>query len=169
MKFSHIVACSKNRVIGLQGRLPWHLPEDLKLFKKLTSGHVVIMGRKTYQSIGKPLPNRLCIVVSQQNLDLHGEVRLASSLEEAIDLATAVEGPWGHETFIIGGGQIYAQSLPIVDCIYMSEVPFEVQGDTYYPEIDLTCLALKSQELIEGETPFTFKIYERIPQVRPES
>jgi dihydrofolate reductase len=163
MKFSHIVACSKNRVIGREGKLPWHLPEDLKLFKKLTTGHVVIMGRKTYESIGRPLPQRLCIVVTQQNLAVPSEVRLASSIGEALDLAHALEGPWGHEAFIIGGGQIYQQSLPIVDRIYMSQVPLEVEGDTFYPDIGHEPFQIKSQEAYDGSSPFTFTLYERQP------
>jgi dihydrofolate reductase len=163
MKFSHVVACSKNRVIGHEGKMPWHLPEDLKLFKKITTGHVVIMGRKTFESIGRPLPQRLNIVVSQQNLSLPAEIRHATSLEEALDLAHALEGPWGHEAFIIGGGQIYTQSLPIVDHIYMSQVPLDVPGDTWYPEIDPNRFLVKSQETIDGATPFTFTVYERKP------
>lgn len=162
MIFSHIVACSNNRVIGKDGKLPWHLPEDLKLFKQLTTGHVVIMGRKTYESIGKPLPNRLCIVVTQQNLDMHPEIRRASSLEEAIDLCLALEGPWGHEAFIIGGGQVYAQSLPIVDRIYLSQVPLDIEGDTFYPELDQRQFVVKSQEKIDASIPFSFITYERI-------
>lgn len=164
MKFSHIVACSKNRVIGREGKLPWHLPEDLKLFKKTTTGHVVIMGRKTFESIGRALPQRLCIVVSQQNLELPPEVRHARSLEEAIDLAHALEGPWGHEAFIIGGGQIYTQSLPIIDHIYMSQVPLEVEGDTWYPEFNQDQFVVKSQENFDGATPFTLTIFERKPR-----
>jgi dihydrofolate reductase len=163
MKFSHIVACTKDRVIGLEGRMPWHLPEDLKLFKRMTSGHVVIMGRKTYESIGRPLPNRLCIVVSSQKLELPPEIRRVSSLEEALDLCHALEGPWGHEAFIIGGGQIYAQSLPIVEHIYMSQVPLDVKGDTFYPEVNPDRFVVKSQETIDGSTPFTFIIFERKP------
>ncbi len=161
MKFSHVVACSKNLVIGREGKMPWHIPEDLKLFKRITSGHVVIMGRKTYESIGRPLPQRLNIVESQQNLNRPAEIRHASSLEEALDLAHALEGPWGHEAFIIGGGQIYTQSLPIVDHIYMSQVPLDVEGDTWYPEIDPNRFVVKSQEKIDGATPFTFTVYER--------
>jgi dihydrofolate reductase len=163
MKFSHVVACSKNRVIGHEGKMPWHLPEDLKLFKKITTGHVVIMGRKTFESIGRPLPQRLNIVVSQQNLNLPADIRRASSLEEALDLAHALEGPWGQEAFIIGGGQIYTQSLPIVDQIYMSQVPLDVPGDTWYPEIDPNRFLVKSQETIDGATTFTFIVYERKP------
>ena len=114
MIVSLVVAATDDNVIGKDNQLLWHLPNDLKFFKNTTWAMPVIMGRKTYESIGRPLPNRLCIVVSQQNLDLPAEIRRVSSLEEAIDLCHALEGPWGHEAFIIGGGQIYAQSLPIV-------------------------------------------------------
>jgi dihydrofolate reductase len=102
-------------------------------------------------------------VDSPQNLNLPPEVRHASSLDEALELCQALEGPWGHEAFIIGGGQIYNQSLPIVDQIYMSQVPLEVEGDTWYPEIDPNRFAVKSQEQIDGATPFTFTVYERKP------
>ena len=161
MKFSHIVACSAKRVIGRDGKLPWHLPEDLKIFKKMTTGHAIIMGRKTFESIGRALPHRLSIVVSKQTRALPPDVRQAASLEQAIDLCHTLEGVWGHEVFIIGGGQIYAQSLPIVDHIYMSQVPLEVEGDTWYPEINPDLFVVKSQEKIDGATPFTFIVYER--------
>ncbi|MDO5091401.1 MAG: dihydrofolate reductase [Cardiobacteriaceae bacterium] len=128
-----IVAHSDNRVIGRDNAMPWHLPRDLRHFKQHTSGHPVIMGRKTYQSLGKALPNRANIVISRQALDL-ADARLAASLEEALALAA----PLDAQCFIIGGAQIYAQALAadLVDTLLITEVHTHVDGDSFFPELD---------------------------------
>lgn len=124
-----IVAMTRDRVIGKDNQMPWHLPEDLKLFKKLTSGNTVIMGRRTYQSIGKPLPNRNNIVISKSKIDIPGADG-CQSLEEAMAKA---EG-FGKKIFFIGGAEIYRQALPLADYLYISWLKQDHPGDAYFPE-----------------------------------
>jgi dihydrofolate reductase len=130
-RISLVAAVARNGVIGDAGRLPWHLPEDLKRFKTLTMGHVMIMGRRTHESIGRPLPGRRTIVVSRQaGLDLPG-VEVASSLEAAIALAGEVP-----EIFVVGGGEIYAQALPLAHRLLLTEVEATPTGDAFFPAFD---------------------------------
>ncbi|OFZ18063.1 MAG: hypothetical protein A2X94_02505 [Bdellovibrionales bacterium GWB1_55_8] len=129
---SLIAALSKNRAIGKGNQLPWHLPEDLKYFRATTSGHPVIMGRKTFQSIGRPLPKRFNVVVSRDaRLEIPG-VAIASSLAQAIALC---EGqPGAEEIFIIGGAEIYREALPHADRLYLTEIDLHVDGDAFFPD-----------------------------------
>lgn len=161
MKFSHIVACANNNIIGAAGALPWHIPEDMKIFRRITTGHIVIMGRKTYESIGRPLAKRLCVVVSRQGGNFSDNIHHAKSLEDAFRFCKVFEGMWGHEAFIIGGGQIYEQSMPFIDRIYLSQIPLDVEGDVRYPTIDPNRFHQVSQEAFSGKIPFTFNILER--------
>lgn len=138
MKISIIVAMGKNRAIGINGNLPWHLPADLKRFKKLTTGHIVIMGRKTHESIikrlGTTLPNRVNIVVSS-TLDSNTEgCIVVGSLEEAVGIAK--QDPSRKEIFIIGGEQMYRSALPLVDRIYSTLVHTDSRGDAFFPILD---------------------------------
>ena len=131
MKISLICAASQNGVIGRNNRLPWHLPADLAHFKRLTTGHSILMGRKTHQSIGKSLPNRINIVITRQ-IDFQAEGCLvAHSLEEALDLCTNDE-----EVFIIGGAEIYRQALPVANKIYLTRLWHDFGGDTFLFKID---------------------------------
>jgi dihydrofolate reductase len=135
MKLSLIVAVAENGVIGHNNQLIWHLPNDLKQFKRLTTGHSIIMGRKTFESIGKPLPNRTSIIISR-NLDFQIDGCITvDSLENAILFAKQIED---EEAFIIGGAEIYRLALPIVDKIYLTEVHHAYEGDTFFPVIDKT-------------------------------
>ena len=120
---------SLNRVIGRGNQIPWHLPEDFKWFKKMTTGNVVVMGRKTFEYIGKPLPNRETIVVSRSGFS-HPGVRTVSSLNE-IDLASET-----RDVFIAGGGQIYAQALDRCSDLYLTLVNKEVDGDAFFPAFE---------------------------------
>ncbi len=150
---SHIVACSENNVIGVNGELPWHLSEDLKRFKRLTSNHVIIMGRKTHESIGKPLPNRVNVIITRQlNYDAKGCL-VAASLEDALKVSEVND----DEIFIIGGGEIYKQSIDIVDTIYMTRVYGEIKGDAYYPDIPSDFEEVSKAELVG----YSFSIYRR--------
>jgi dihydrofolate reductase len=139
MIVSLIVAISENGVIGKDGGIPWHLPADLKLFKQVTMGHYLVVGRKTFESIGKALPGRKMIVLSRQvGYKMDGceppGCRMAASLAEALDIArTAGE----DEIFIGGGAAIYTQAIPLADRIYLSRVHAEVEGDTFFSEFDL--------------------------------
>jgi len=123
-----IVAMSENRAIGLDGKIPWHLSEDLKFFKRTTLGHIVVMGRKTYESIGKPLPGRENWVVSR-TADFPG-VRMIRSLGEI------VEPTDGRETFLIGGSELYAALLPRCTELYLTQVKREVEGDAFFPSFE---------------------------------
>lgn len=130
---SLIVAMDKNRVIGVENKLPWHLPSDLKRFKALTLGHHVIMGRKTFESIGKPLPGRTNVIVTrQQNYQAQG-CKVVHSLDAAI-MGSRGDG----EAFIIGGAELYLQALPYADKLYITEIDLKVpKGDAYFPPLDL--------------------------------
>ncbi|MBX7183075.1 MAG: dihydrofolate reductase [Bacteroidia bacterium] len=130
MEISLVVATSINGAIGKDNQLLWHLPADLKRFKELTTGHPIIMGRKTFESIGRPLPNRSNIVISRNKDQKFEGVFMATSLSEAIQLC-----PPQSEPKIIGGGEIYAQSIGIASKIYLTKVHVEITGDTYFPEI----------------------------------
>ncbi len=133
MKLSIIVAVAENGVIGHNNQLIWHLPEDLKMFKRLTSGHPIIMGRKTFESIGKPLPNRTSIIITKNpDFQIEGCITV-HSLEEAIEAANEIEE---NEAFIIGGAEIYRLALPFADTIYLTEVHHTFEGDTFFPAID---------------------------------
>lgn len=133
MLISAIAAMSQNRVIGKDNQIPWYLPGDLKFFKKTTSGHHIIMGRKNYQSIGKPLPKRTNVVITRNPFFISTGCVIAHSVEEAIQIAFE-NGE--SEAFIIGGGQIYAQSMHLIDRIYLSTIDLSVDGDVFFPEFD---------------------------------
>ncbi|MGB8956760.1 MAG: dihydrofolate reductase [Tumebacillaceae bacterium] len=126
---SFIFAMDRNRVIGKGNQLPWHLPNDLKFFKETTRGHTVIMGRKTYESIGRPLPDRRNIVLTtRQGYDAPG-CEVVHAVEE-LELHT------GEEQFVIGGAEIFKALLPVADRLYVTHIDAEFEGDAFYPEID---------------------------------
>jgi len=128
---SLIVAVSSNGVIGIKNALPWHLPEDLKRFRALTTGHHIIMGRKTYDSLGRLLPNRTTVIVTR-NPDYKVEgAFIANSLDEAIQLSASDE-----EAFIIGGAELYQKGLKVANTLYITEVDLHVEGDAFFPAID---------------------------------
>ena len=136
-----VVAASSNNVIGRDGGLPWHLPDDLRHFKHLTTGKPVIMGRRTFESIGKPLPDRRNIVMTRDPDFAAEGCDVVSSVSDAIDL---VEG--AAEVMIIGGGMVYHDFLPLADRIYLTRVQAEVEGDTHFPEVDEATWQLVSSE-----------------------
>ncbi|MDO4905246.1 MAG: dihydrofolate reductase [Lautropia sp.] len=123
-----IAARARNGVIGHDNRLPWHLPEDLRHFRQRTTGHTVLMGRKTWDSINRPLPGRRMVVISRQRLQLPEGVELAGSLSEAIARHADEE-----ELFVIGGAQIYAEAWPMADRLVLTEIDLEPEGDTRLP------------------------------------
>ena len=127
--FKAIAAMAQNRVIGRENKLPWHLPEELKWFKKMTLNQVVIMGRKTFESLGKPLPNRETIVISRRGGSYPG-VRTVGSLEEI-----SREGD-GREFFVIGGGEVFRDALPLCSDLYLTVVKREVEGDVFFPPFE---------------------------------
>lgn len=131
-QFKAIAAMSLNRVIGHQGKIPWHLPEDFKWFKKMTTGQVVVMGRKTFESIGKPLPNRTTIILSRGQFS-YPNVLTASNLNEINWTNPALAG---REVFICGGAEIYAQTLPLCSDLYLTLVKREAEGDVLFPPFE---------------------------------
>lgn len=124
-----IAAMSLNRVIGYGGRIPWHLPEDFRWFKRTTTGHVLVMGRKTFESIGKPLPNRETLVLSRGGF-AHPGVRVIGDLSEALTLAG------DRQVFVCGGAQVYAQALPFCSDLYLTLVKRHVEGDAFFPPFE---------------------------------
>jgi dihydrofolate reductase len=139
IRTSAIVAMSENRVIGRDNDLPWHLPEDLKRFKSLTTGKPVIMGRKTFDSIvsrlGKPLPNRTNIVISRSSNEIPGAL-VSNSIEAALGKARAIAAKDGQEEImIIGGAEIFRETLPVTDRIYLTVIHDTIEGDAFFPEL----------------------------------
>ncbi len=162
MTVSLIVAVSENGVIGRDGGLPWRLSADLKHFKKTTMGHHLIIGRRTWDEVGKPLPGRAMVVITRSRRFAPEDVRVAHSLEQALDIAHDDDEP-----FISGGALIYRRALEneLVDRIYLTRVHAEVEGDTFFPKLDLEDWELVSEEHHEtderNEFPYSFLVYER--------
>lgn len=152
-----IVAISKNRVIGDSNKLIWNLPSDLKRFKEITTGHPIVMGRKTYQSIGRPLPNRRNIIITRdEEYEVEG-CEVVNSIEEALLLT-------GNDCFIIGGGEIYKQTLHIAEQIYMTIVDEEFLGDTQFPELTNSWYVSKKEDFLsDDKNPYnySFILYEK--------
>ncbi len=162
MLLSIIVAAAENGVIGRDGQLPWRLAADLQRFKRLTMGHAVLMGRKTFESIGRPLPGRRMIVITRQPDYEAAGVEIAHSLEEAYRRA-AEQGD--NEAFIIGGAEIFRQALPHADRLYFTQVQATIDGDVFFPPFDRADWRLISQEEhpadAKNDHPFAFQTYER--------
>ena len=163
MTISFIAALADNNVIGRDNRLPWHMPADLKRFKALTLGHHVIMGRKTFDEIKKPLPGRINVVVTR-SVDFSPEgVAVARSIEEALAKAEASGDP---EIFVIGGAEIFAQLMHRADRMHLTRVHAEPEGDTFFPEFDdVNEWQLVDAEHLEADEknphPYSFLTYER--------
>jgi dihydrofolate reductase len=165
MRISIIAAVSENGVIGREGRLPWHLSNDLRRFKQLTMGHTIIMGRRTWESIGRPLPGRRMIVVSRQpsyHVEVNG-VEVATSLDDALNRAEVVGE---DEAFVIGGAELYQQAMQRADRLYYTLVRANEVGDTYFPHVDWTGWQLiESHDNIadfKNEYAHTFYVYQRL-------
>ena len=163
LRLELVVAMAANRVIGRGGQLPWRLPDDLKYFKQLTLGHPILMGRRTYESVGRPLPGRRNIVVSTTlAAPPHAEVELARSLDDAVRLAAAT----ASRAFVIGGAVLYAAAMPRVDVMHVTELDEAVEGDAFFPEFDRSAWR-RISELRHGRDerhaiPFRFCTYERV-------
>jgi dihydrofolate reductase len=165
-RLSILVAMAKNRVIGRGGQLPWRLSADLKRFKALTMGHHLIMGRKTFESIGRPLPGRTSIVLTRQPAQLAQRIGtsgplLAASLDDALAQAKGDE-----EVFVVGGAEVYALSLPRADRLYVTWVDADVKGDTFFPELDWRAWRPVSDQShpadAKNEYATRFVIYDRL-------
>ncbi|PKN16417.1 MAG: dihydrofolate reductase [Deltaproteobacteria bacterium HGW-Deltaproteobacteria-23] len=158
MMVSIIVAMSRNGIIGRDKAIPWNIPADMSRFRELTLGHTLIMGRKTFESIGRPLPGRRSIVVSRQADYSAAGVLVAASLREALLLAGDRD-----EVFICGGGEIYQQALPFAARIYLTLIDCEIDGDTGFPLLQLHDFVETSRERIAQLPPADFLVLERKP------
>jgi dihydrofolate reductase len=160
MTLSLIVAVAENGVIGNRGELPWRLSADLRRFRKLTMGHAVIMGRKTYESLGRPLPGRTMIVITRQRDYAAGDALVAASLEDALQLADRDDEP-----FVIGGAEIFRAALPQADRIYQTIVHARPEGDTFLPDWDPGewRIVLEESHGADEKNEFdcTFRVWER--------
>ncbi len=159
-RLSILVAMAQNRTIGINNTLPWHIPEDLKRFKALTMGHHMIMGRKTFDSIGKPLPGRTTVIVTRnQGLKIEGCV-IAHTLAEAIAVSAGDD-----EIFVIGGAEIFAAALPLADTLYFTEIQQDVTGDVFFPTFDKSVWVEVARETRSQEIPqpleYHFVTYQR--------
>jgi len=163
MTVSLIVAVSSNGVIGLDGGLPWHLPADLKHFKRTTMGHHLIIGRRTWEEVGEPLPGRTMVVVTRSRRFAPEGAQVVRSVEQALEVAASDDEP-----FIGGGSQIYRFALArdLVDRIYLTRIHAEVEGDTFFPDFDIDEWDLVSEEHHDAdeknEFDYSFLVYERI-------
>lgn len=156
---SLIVAMDNNRLIGKENDLPWRLPADLQYFKQTTTGHTIVMGRKTFESIGKPLPNR-CNVILTGNKDYHHEgVKVIHSVDDLISLEEE------SELFVIGGATVYEQTMNVATRLYVTHIEEAFEGDTYFPEIDSSVWkeVSKKQGVKDEKNPYVyyFTVYER--------
>jgi dihydrofolate reductase len=148
-----IVAMTPDRIIGRDGTLPWHLPDDLAFFKKTTSGHAIVMGRKTFDSIGRPLPKRQNIVITR---DPHWSHEGVDVIHDPAELSSIVRVP--GEVYIIGGAEIYQAFLPLMDALLITHVDDSYPGDTRFPEYDS---AFPSAEVVQEHQDFTVKLHKR--------
>ena len=166
MKLSVIVAVAENGIIGHDGDLPWHLSADLRRFKRLTTGHPILMGRKTWESIGRPLPGRTSVVISRQPDYETGypEVLLAANLDEALARARNVEENTG-EAFLIGGARIYEMALPRADRLLLTRVHANPEGDVSFPQVNWDEWQLVDEEKNEADDKndfaHTFQVFQR--------
>ena len=154
-----IVAYTKNRVIGSNGRIPWKIKGEQRRFRELTTGNVVIMGRKSFEEIGHPLPNRYTVVVSSTADFETDNCTTASSLPQAIRLAE--EKAPGKNIYISGGAGLYREAIDIVDKMFVTEIDTEMEGDTYFPVFDESRYVKTVDETVEGEIPYSYVTYTR--------
>lgn len=158
MVLSHIVAVSRNFVIGKNNTLPWRMPGDMRYFHRVTDGHIVIMGRKNYEANGKALKNRTNIVITRNRDFKPGDALVTRSIREALEIAGTFRP---DEVFIVGGGEIYRQTLEIVDRIYITMIETQVVGDAFYPEIQLSDYRIVSRIPMQAdlENPYDHTYY----------
>jgi dihydrofolate reductase len=165
LKLALIAAVSDNGVIGNNNTLPWHLPEDLQYFKQRTIGKAILMGRKTYQSIGKPLPNRDNIILTNNKHFNSKRFKAPCTLVHSIEQAKTIAQAKGHsELMVIGGAQLYELTLAQADILYLTYVHQEVQGDTFFPPVDLAQWTIERQPRMTSKTgiDYSFAVLTRI-------
>ena len=167
MSLQAIAAMAANRVIGDGDRLPWHLPEDLARFKRLTMGGTLILGRKTWESIGRPLPGRRMVVVTRQPVYAPEGVTVARSIEEALERAREGKGEGEGNVWIAGGAEIYRQALDRCERLYLTRIEAEFPGDAFFPEIDeAVWRKVEEERRAAGSFGYRFETWERVPSSR---
>lgn len=150
-----IVAMAKNNVIGNKGKIPWRIKGEQRRFKELTTGKIIVMGKRSFEEIGRPLPNRKTILISNTIKYEKENCTTAASLEEALELAG------NEDVFIAGGERLYKEALPLADRLYITLVDIMVEGDTYFPEFNENEFVKIDEEVFEGEVPYKYLTYER--------
>lgn len=158
MKIAIVVARARNNVIGKGSEIPWRVKGEQKLFKEITLGGTLIMGRKTFESIGRPLPGRETIIVTRNPEYEAPGCQIASDLEEALKQAEVLARP----TYIVGGGEIYRAALPVADAVHISDIDTEVEGDVTFPEFPTDEFRLVREQGYESNINYTYRYYERI-------
>ena len=153
----------KNRVISANNKIPWHLPNELKLFKRLTMGHHIVMGRKTYESINRLLPGRTTVIVTRQrDYGVEGAI-VAHSIPQALEACRGDE-----EVFVIGGADLFRETLPVADRLYLTVVDAEPEGDTFMPDLDLSAWRETSSQAFAADEKhahaYRFSIYDRVSE-----
>ena len=168
VQISIIAAISESRALGKDGKLLWHIPEDMKRFKKLTEGHAVIMGRKTFESIGKPLQNRMNLIITgEKNYDIslyrYNDIIICNSLEKALRQAQSklIQKKYPGEVFVVGGGQIYQQAIKYTDKLYLTIVKGNFAADTFFPDYSVFKKAVYKKESWDKNYRYTFLELER--------
>ncbi len=168
IRIAHIVAAAKNGVIGHNGELPWSIPEDMKWFRERTKGRALIMGRKTYEAVEHPLPKRLNVIVTRQkdyaikdSHDATTPVHVVQTIEEGLEYCKPLAKNYQNEIFIIGGGEIYHQSVALVDTIYLTRIHRDYPGDATYPDPDPKQFKLIEKSDRELPEPFSFETWVR--------
>lgn len=150
-----VAAHAQNRAIGKDGRIPWNIAGEQKRFRELTTGHVVVMGRKTYEEIGRPLPNRTTVVLSRtKNFNAENCIT-AATLSEALQLAG------NRDVYIAGGEKVYKEALPLAEKLYLTEIGCTVEGDAFFPVFDESQFSKETVRTVPGEIPYTYVTYTR--------
>ncbi len=168
MNLAILVAVSENGIIGREGKLPWHLSADLRRFRRITMEHAILMGRKTWESIGRPLPGRTSIVISRQSdyATGHPEVQVVGDLDRALAIARQADCDQ-DQAFVIGGAAIYKLALPRAERLYFTRVHAEVEGDVRFPEVDWSEWEVKEESHHTADEfdqfDHTFTVYQRVP------
>lgn len=150
-----IVAYTRNRVIGNKGEIPWRIKGEQRRFRELTTGNVVVMGRRSYEEIGHPLPDRYTIVISHTQKYESENCTTAGSLQEAIAIAG------NRDVFVSGGAALYREAIDLVDKMYVTEIDVEMQGDTYFPEFNMALFDRRVEGHVDGELPYDYVTYTR--------
>ncbi len=161
MILSQIAAIAKNKVIGVDGDLPWDIPKDMKYFREKTSGHIILMGRKTFDSFPKPLKNRLHVVVTrQENYEVPEGVHVFNDIDKALEFCKSQTPKWSDEVFIIGGGEIYKQTLTKADRLYLTLIDQEYEGDAKFPDYEKDFVLFEKEDHFEPQK-FSFCVFKK--------